>query len=486
MAPTVMGASSTAPSLQVRGLDGRSIELGTQALAGLTAQLHGRVLRPSDAGFDEAVTVWNGMVCKRPALVVQPLCAADVQAAVRFARERGLLLSVKGGGHHAAGTAIADGGLTLDMSRMRQVQVDPRRRLAHVQSGCRLGDVDGATQAHGLATVLGADADTGVAGLTLGGGFGWLTRRFGWAVDNLEEVEVVTADGELRRAADDENEALFWALRGGGGNFGVVTRFTFRLHEVGPMVTAGMMVWEATASDRVLDAYRHVTDAAPRELSVALTMRLAPQADKVPAYLRGRPVIGIVACHSGDAREADGLLAPFRKIPAQVDGITRKAYVDHQFVLGFPQPAGLHTYWKSEFLSGLTDGFFDAYKAASATPTSPLSQVILVQLGGAIADRPAEATAMGNRDAEYIMLANGTWPPGDPDSSHHIGWVRSAWEALRKYSVGGNYVNAHNADEEEERTLEAYRDGYARLARVKAQYDPDNFFRVNRNISPAT
>jgi FAD/FMN-containing dehydrogenase len=486
VAQTIAWASSSARSLQVSGLDGTPIELGAQTLATLTAQLHGRMLRPSDPGFDQAVTVWNGMVTKRPALVVQPLCAADVQAAVRFARERGLLLSVKGGGHHAAGTAIADGGLMLDMSRMRQVSLDPKRRLAHVQSGCRLGDVDGATQAQGLATVLGADADTGVAGLTLGGGFGWLTRRFGWAVDNLEEVELVTADGKLRRAAEDENQELFWALRGGGGNFGVVTRFTFRLHEVGPMVTAGMMVWEATAADRVLDVYRQVTQAAPRELSVALTMRLAPQAEKIPACLRGRPVIGIVACHSGDPAVADGLLAPFHKIPAQVDGVTRKAYVDHQVVLGFPQPAGLHTYWKSEFVARLSDGFFDAYKAASAEPTSPLSQVILVQLGGAIADRPADATAMGNRDAEYIMLANGTWPPGDPDSARHIGWVRSAWEELRPYSIGGNYVNAHNADEEEERTLEAYRGGYARLARVKAQYDRDNFFRVNRNISPAS
>ena len=485
MAQTV-ARESTAASLRVSALDGTSIELGAQALAAITAQLHGRVLRPSDAGFDEAVTVWNGMVSKRPALVVQPVCAADVQAAVSFASERGLLLSVKGGGHHAAGTAIADRGLMLDMSRMRQVAVDPRARLAHVQSGCRLGDVDSATQAHGLATVLGADADTGVAGLTLGGGFGWLTRRFGWAVDNLEEVEVVTADGELRRAAEDENEALFWALRGGGGNFGVVTRFTFRLHEVGPMVTAGLMVWEATAADRVLDVYRQVTEAAPPELSVALTMRLAPHAEKVPAHLRGRPVIGILACHSGDAGAADGLLAPFQKIPAQVDSISRRAYVDHQFVLGFPQPAGLHTYWKSEFLPSLSDGFFDAYKAVSAAPTSPLSQVVLFQLGGAIADRPADATAMGNRDAEYIVLANGTWPPGDPEGPRHIGWVRSAWEALRTYSIGGNYVNAQNADDDEERTLEAYRGGYARLARIKAQYDQDNFFRVNRNISPAS
>ena len=226
-------APASPKTFEVAAVDGSLIEIGERELAQLERRLRGRLLRPADPGYDAAVHIWNGMVTKRPALVVQPESAADIQAAVAFAREHGVLLSVKGGGHHAAGTALTDGGLTIDMGRMRSVVVDPERRLAHVQPGCRLGDVDNATQAHGLATVLGSDADTGVAGLTLGGGFGYLSRRFGWSVDNLVEAEVATADGELVRAAEDEHADLFWALRGGGGNFGVVTRFTFRLHEVG-------------------------------------------------------------------------------------------------------------------------------------------------------------------------------------------------------------------------------------------------------------
>jgi len=473
------------PALQISGLDGSMVALEAATLAQMSSRLSGRVLLPSDPGFEEAVLFWNGMIVKRPALVVQPLFAGDVSEAVRFAREHGLLLSIKGGGHGLGGTATAEGGLMLDMSRMRQVVVDPDRRLAHVQSGCRLGDVDGATQARGLATVLGSDADTGVAGLTLGGGFGWLSRRFGWAVDNLVEVEIVSASGELLRAAEDENAELFWALRGGGGNFGVVTRFTFRLHEVGPTVTGGLMMWKAADAERVLEAYRRVTETAPRELSVALSMRLAPQAARIPPALRGRPVVGILACHTGEASAASRDLAPLRQIPAAVGAVTRRSYVEQQFVLGFPQPAGFHQYWKSEFLGTLSDSFLETYRSSAAALESPLSQLVLFQLGGAVSDRLEDAVAMGNRDAHYIFLAAGTWRAEDLHAADHLRRVRSAWQALRPYSLGGNYVNAQNADDGEDRLHEAYRASFDRLARVKAAYDADNFFRVNRNISPA-
>lgn len=477
-------ARRVAQSIQLSGLDGAGVQVKSRTLAALASRLEGGILIPSDAGFDEAVRLWNGMIKKSPALVVQPVSAADVRETVAFARSNGVLLSVKGGGHHAAGTSLVDGGLTLDMSRLRSVVVDPERRLAHAQGGCRLGDVDRATQAHGLATVLGSDADTGVAGLTLGGGFGYLARRFGWAVDNLEEVEIITADGEVRRAAADENEDLFWALRGGGGNFGIVTRFTFRLHHVGPLITGGVMMWDASIAERVLEIYRKVTEAAPRQLSVALSMRYAPTAQAIPERLRGRPVVGILACHTGNEAQAARDLAPFRAVEAAVDTITRKPYVDQQFVLGFPQPAGFHQYWKSEFLPRLPDGFLDAYRRQASVSTSLLSQLVLFQLGGAVGDRDADATAMGNRDAEYIFFAAGTWRPDDPAGDTHLGWVRSTWEALKPYSSGGNYVNAHNEDEDEGRTRSAYRDSYARLAHVKAAYDPDNFFRMNRNIAP--
>lgn len=475
---------TTAPA-DIRGFNGAAVNVDAATIRAFASLLQGSILQPFEAGFDDAVRVWNGMVQHRPALVVQPVVTADVREAVAFAQTHRLLLSVKGGGHHNAGTAVAEGGVTLDMSRMRSVEVDPERRLAHVAAGCRLGDVDAATQAHRLATVMGSDADTGVGGLTLGGGFGYLSRRFGWTVDNLEEVEIVTAAGEVRRAAADENEDLFWALRGGGGNFGVVTRFTFRLHPVGPSVVGGVMMWPASVAASVLETYRRVTEAAPRELSVALTMRLAPFAEAVPERLRGRPVVGILACHSGDETQAALDLAPFREIEAAVDTIKRKPYVEQQFVLGFPQPAGLHQYWKSEFLGRLTDQFFDAYRSQAEGIGSPLSQLILFQLGGAVGDRDATATAMGNREARYIFFAAGTWRPDDPAPDAHLGWVRSAWEALAPFSTGGNYVNAHNGDEAEVGTRAAYRHSYDRLRRVKASYDPDNFFRMNRNIQPA-
>ncbi|HET9781491.1 MAG TPA: FAD-binding oxidoreductase [Candidatus Dormibacteraeota bacterium] len=478
-------ATAATGSADICGFNGGAVHVDAATIGALASRLRGNILRPFDTGFDEAVRVWNGMVQHRPALVVQPVAATDVCEALAFAQSHGLLLSVKGGGHHNAGTAVAEGGLTLDMSRIRSIEVDPERRLAQVAAGCRLGDVDGATQEYGLATVLGSDADTGVGGLTLGGGFGYLSRRFGWTVDNLEEVEIVTADGVVRRAAADENEDLFWALRGGGGNFGVVTRFTFRLHPVGPSVLGGAMMWPASFAASVLETYRSVTEAAPRELSVALTMRLAPFADVIPERLRGRPVVGILACHTGDETQATRDLAPFREIEAAVDTIKRKPYVEQQFVLGFAQPAGLHQYWKSEFLSRLPDQFLDVYRSRAEAIDSHLSQLILFQLGGAIGDRDAMATAMGNREARYIFLAAGTWRPEDPARDANIGWVRSSWEALARFSTGGNYVNAHNGDDEEVRTRAAYGHGYDRLRQVKGRYDPDNFFRMNRNIEPA-
>ncbi|HET7421500.1 MAG TPA: FAD-binding oxidoreductase [Candidatus Dormibacteraeota bacterium] len=479
-------SNAVAGAIDIRGRDGTEVQLNARLLAALASRLKGDILIPSDPGFDDAARLWNGMVRRRPALIVQPASVADVRETVTFALTNRILLSIKGGGHHAAGLALADGGLTLDMSRLRNVVVEPEPRLALVGAGCRLGDVDRATQDHGLATVLGSDADTGVAGLTLGGGFGSLSRQFGWTVDNLDEVEIVTADGEVHRAAADENEDLFWALRGGGGNFGVVTRFTYRLHPIGPLVTSGLMLWDASVAERVLETYRKVTEAAPRELMVALTMRLAPQADAVPERLRGRPVVGVLACHTGDPARVAHDLAPFRDIEAAVDTIGRKRYVDHQHVMGFPQPAGSHQYWKSEFLPQLRDGFLQAYRRQAEAISSPMSQLILFQLGGAIGDREAGATAMGNRDARYIFLAAGAWSPGDPDRDQHLGWVRSTWQALSPYSSGGNYVNAHNGDEEEERTQAAYRDGYERLRQVKSRYDPDNFFCTNRNIPPAS
>ena len=263
-------------TIELAGLDGGPVSLASEQLKDLDSRVQGRLLVAGDQGWNEAVAIWNGMAARLPAFVLQPTSAHDVAAAVSFAREHGLLVSIKGGGHNIAGTSIAEDGLVLDMSGMREVAVDPDARLAQVGPGCLLGEVDQATQAHGLATVLGFVSETGVAGLTLGGGFGYLARRFGWTVDNLAEVEVVGADGQLRTANRDQHPELFWALRGGGGNFGVVTRFSFRLHQVGPMITGGLIVWSAERADEVLAAYRELTESAPRELTAATIVRLAP------------------------------------------------------------------------------------------------------------------------------------------------------------------------------------------------------------------
>jgi FAD/FMN-containing dehydrogenase len=473
----------TTGTIEIAGLDGGPIKLTSEQLEDLDTRVQGRLLRPGDRGWNDAVSIWNGMAARLPALVLQPASAHDVAAAVGFARDNELLLSVKGGGHNIAGISIAEGGLVLDMSGMREVAVDPDAKVVHVGPGCLLGEVDQATQAHGLATVLGFVSETGVAGLTLGGGFGYLTRRFGWAVDNLAGVEVVTADGQLRTANRDENPELFWALRGGGGNFGVVTRFSFRLHEVGPMITGGLIVWSAERATEVLAAYRELTEQAPRELTAATIVRLAPPAPFLPQAWHGKPIVGIQVCHSGTNAEVD--LAPVRALGNPiVDLVGPKPYVALQSMLNVMEPKWLHRYWKAEFLPGLSSEFLDAFRSSALRVTSPLSQSVLFHLAGALNDREGDDGAVGNRDAHYIGGFNATWPPGVP-ADPHVAWARDGWERTRPFSTGGNYVNFQLAEDDSTRTTAAYGNNYQRLQRVKADYDPDNLFRVNRNIPPA-
>ncbi len=469
--------------MRMTGLDGQPVEVGQQALEELADRLAGEILLPEQPGFAEAVSIWNGTISKRPALVVQPVCAKDVGEAVHFARANGVLLSVIGGGHNVAGTSLTDGGLTIDMSRMRSVEVDPRRRMARVGGGCRLGDVDRATQAYGLATVLGSNSDTGVGGLTLGGGFGYLSRRFGLAVDNLEEVEIVTADGQVRRAAADENADLFWAVRGGGGNFGVVTGFTFRLHPVGPEITGGLIMWDGERADEVLTLYRDVTEAAPRELTVMLVVRAVPAVPFVPERYHGKPGIGMNLCHSGDPARAARDLAPIKAQRPIADIVGPRTYVDQQSILDPMQPKGLHSYWKTEFLPRLSQRVLSAIGGQATDIPAPLSLAVLVHLGGAVADAAPDETAFGTRRAEHGFIVAGTWEPDDPEPDRHRTWVRSAWEAIRPHSIG-NYVNGQMDDEDEIRLREAYGGNLGRLAKIKAVYDPENLFRSNRNIAP--
>ncbi len=471
--------------LRITGLEGDTRDVPRETLDTFAGGLDGSLLYANDEGFAEAVQLWNGMIKKRPVVVVQPATTRDVVRTVDFVRDNGLQLSIKGGGHNIAGLALSDGGMTLDMSRMKDVVVDVDARLARVGPGCTLGDVDRATQEHGLAAALGFVSLTGVAGLTLGGGFGYLARRFGWTVDDLEEVEIVTADGTLRRASRTANADLFWALRGGGGNFGVVTEFVYRLHEVGPDVTAGLIAWPASQADGVLDLFRKVTESAPPELTMVALMRNAPPAPWVPEAAHGTPIIALVVCHTGSLEHAAADLAPIRSHGQPLaDIIQVKPYVAQQSMLDATAPKGMHYYWKSEFLPGLSEGLLDTYKAQFVGLKAPANQIVLFQIDGALNDHPEDDGAMGNREAAFACVIQAMWREDDAAGDANREWVRSAWEALKPFSTGGNYINFQTEDEDDERTVESYRNNYERLETIKATYDPSNLFRMNRNIRP--
>jgi FAD/FMN-containing dehydrogenase len=451
----------------------------------LPPQLRGRLLLPSDAGFEDATRLWNGLIDKTPALVVQPADTADVVAAVNVARDHGLALSVRGGGHNIAGTALADGGLTIDMSRLRDVRVDPDARIATVQPGCLLRDVDSATQRHGLATPLGFISEVGVAGLTLGGGLGYLTRRFGWTVDNLLEVEIVTADGQVRRASRDEHADLFWAIRGAGANLGVVMSFTLRLHEVGPMVYGGLIAWPFERAGEILQAYRALTAEAPRELAVWMNMLRAPAAPFVPAQWHGERICAMAVCYSGDLDAVDDALAPIRAIGDPiVDLLAEQPYAQVQSYLDATEPKGMHYYWRTEYVAQLGDELLSTWRDLAAECPSPQTQMGILHLGGALNEHADDDGAVGNRDARYALGALGMWDAGVPGAEEFPAWVRGAWERFRAFSTGGSYINLQTADEGDERVRATYGANFDRVVDVKTAYDPDNLFRSNRNVRP--
>jgi FAD/FMN-containing dehydrogenase/pimeloyl-ACP methyl ester carboxylesterase len=451
----------------------------------LRERLDGPLLLPGEPAFGAATELWNAMIAKTPALVVQATGPDDVAAAVTFARDSELALSVRGGGHNIAGTALADGGVTIDMSRLRDVVVDPDAQTATVQPGCHLGDVDDATQPHGLATPLGFFSDVGVAGLTLGGGLGYLTRRFGWTVDNLLEVEIVTADGCARRASRDENADLFWAVRGAGGNLGVVTSFTFQLHEVGPTIYGGLIAWPFEQADEFLRAYRTLTTEGPAELTAFLMIARAPAAPFVPPAWHGRRICGLSICFSGDLRDAEAAIAPIRAIGDPiVDLLREQPYTELQSYLDATEPKGRHDYWRMEYLSELSDDLLAAFRNVAGDCPIPDGELGLLQLGGALNEHDADDGAVGNRDARYAWGVIGMWEPGDPDGDAHRRWVRGASDALKPFSTGGTYINFQTADEGADRVRAAYGANYDRLAAIKRAYDPDNLFRSNRNVPP--
>lgn len=471
--------------MKARATDGREIELTAEAVGALKARLQGPVVLPGDAGYDESRTVWNGMIDRRPAAVVRCLGVADVIACVQFATQHGLLLCVKGGGHNIAGLATADGGLMLDMSLMRGVFVDPQRRIARAQAGCLLGDVDRETQVHGLATVLGFVSLTGIAGLTLGGGFGYLTRRHGWTSDNVVAMEVVTAEGRVVRASGEENPDLFWALRGGGGNFGVVTAIEYRLFPVGPEVVGGVVAWPASEAPRVLELYRTMAASAPPELTLVTLLRPAPPAPWLPKEMHGQPIAGILACYSGRPEDGEKLVAPIKSFGKPVgDILVRRPYVQMQALLDATQPKGRRYYWKSEYLPGIEPALCEKVMAHAAKVRSPFSAVILFQLDGALNTLDDAHSAVGNRDARYVLNITASWQSPDDDAAN-VAWAREAWSDMKAFSTGGTYINFLTEDEGPDRTAAAFRGGLQRLAEAKAKWDPQNQFRANKNIEPA-
>ena len=473
-------------TIDIAALEGGRVNLASEQLDDLKSRIEGSLLEASDEGWDEAVLVWNGMMAALPALVVQPASARDVATAVGFARDHGLRLSIKGGGHNIAGTSVAEDGLMLDMSCMREVMVDPEARIAHVGPGCLLKDVDRATQEHGLATVLGFVSEVGVAGLTLGGGLGYLARRFGWGVDNLEEVEIVTADGEIRVANCDKYADLFWALRGGGGNFGVVTRFTFRLHEVGPIVYGGLIAWPFERADEILRAYRTITARAPRELALWMILLNAPPLPFVPTEWHGRKTCAMVVCYSGDLDKTDEALAPIRALGDPVVEVLQEwPYTQQQSFLDEGEPKGAHYDMKTEYVSELSDGLLDTVRDVFAECPLPEGQVGFLHVGGALNEHDAADGAVGNRDARFALGVIGMWEPGEPNADTFRRWIRDGWARVRPFSTGATYINFQAADEGEERTRAAYGANFDRLVQIKQQYDPDNLFRANRNIPPA-
>jgi len=451
----------------------------------LEEAIRGQVIGPDDSRYDDARALYNGMIDKRPRLVVRCADVADVMTAVNFAREEGWPLAIRGGGHNGAGLGSVDDGLVIDLSMLRSVRVDPDQRTVRVDPGCTSGDVDHATHAFGLAVPFGIVSTTGVAGLTLGGGTGYLTRKFGLTIDNLLEADVVLADGSFVRASESENPELFWALRGGGGNFGVVTSFLFRAHPVGT-VYAGPIFWEAKHAAAVMRAYRDFLPAAPEELGVFVGLKTVPPVDPFPAEHQGKHACAIIGAYNGSAADGRRALAPLLDAvpPPAFNWMEEMPFPAMQSLFDPFFPKGLQWYWKGDFVRSLPDDAIDAHIARAAEAPSALSLMHLYPIDGAVQRVPTDATAWSARDAAFSMVIAAI--DSEPHQAASLKrWGRDYWEAVHPFNLAGAYVNFMMDDEGEGRVEASYGENYHRLARAKAEYDPDNLFRVNQNIEPA-
>jgi FAD/FMN-containing dehydrogenase len=454
--------------------DGAEKVLEMAAVQHFAEGLRGRLLQRGDGGYDEARGVWNGMIDRRPALITRCAGPADVIAAVHFARDNGLLVSVKGGGHNITGNAVCDGGLMIDLAPMKSVRVDPMGRTARAEAGLTWGEYNRETQAFGLASTGGVVSTTGIAGLTLGGGLGWLMGKHGLSCDNLISADIVTADGDLLTASADQDPDLFWGLRGGGGNFGVVTSFEYQLHPVGP-VLAGMVVHPMTEAKKVLQFYRDFAAGCPDEMLAAAALMTAQD---------GAPVAVIIAAHIGDLATGERLMAPLRKFGSPLaDTIAPTSYVQLNTLFDAAVPyGGVHRYWKSSFLNKLGDELLDIMTGRAERMLSPMSMVLFFHMHGAAARADKNATAFGLRQDQwdYDVISQWTEPTEAPD---HIRWTRDYWTAVEPFATGEVYVN-HLDAEEATRIRAAYSSNYDRLVALKNRYDPTNLFRMNQNIRP--
>lgn len=455
---------------------------GTSVIPGF----EGWLLTPGDDGYDEARSVWNGAIDRRPGYIARCRGVSDVSAALRFAREHELPIAVRGGGHGVAGTAVCDDGLVIDLSAMKAVQVDPAARTVRAQAGVLWGELDAATQAFGLATTGGIVSHTGISGLTLGGGIGWLMRKHGLSIDNLLSAQVVTAEGQLVTASEREHPDLFWGLRGGGGNFGIVTSFTYRLHPVGPQVLAGPVLWAMEEGAEVLRFYRDFAHRAPREVNTIVNLRKAPPLPAFPNELHGRPVCGITMLYLGDPDEGERVLAPLRRFGRPLlDLVDVRPYTGLQSLVDATVPHGWHYYWKSIELGRLDDAVIDTMIEHSFRIRSPRTYSVMFHLGGAVAEVEEDATAYSHRGAAHNININGVWLPHETvAAAEETAWTREFFAVLEPHQTGA-YVNFLDRDDEA-RVRSAYGDEkYRRLAALKQRYDPENVFRLNHNIKPS-
>ena len=445
----------------------------------------GEVILPAGEGYDEACRMFNSMADRRPAVIARTASTDDVVAAVNHARERGLELAVRCGGHSVAGLSTCADGLLIDLAGMKQIEIDPDARIARTGGGVLWGEFDKATQEHALHTPGGRITTTGVGGFTTGGGYGWTSSKHGLTCDNLVSAEVVTADGRVLTASEDENEDLFWGIRGGGGNFGVVTRFDFRLHELGPVVLAGLAIWPLDRASEVQRAWRDYADGAPDELSTATVILTAPPEEFVPEHLRMQTAFGMAAMYVGDAEEGAPVIQPLKDLEPEVDLIQPMPYTDFQAILDPSAPKGYRNYWRGEYLSGLSDEAIDTFLGHAPETVGmspPFSQDIIFRIGQGVTAVADDATAFSHRGADYLFHPIAVWEdPGDDERV--IAANRAFAEAMRPYRTGGAYLNF---TPEEDRVRDAYGEAkYERLVALKDKYDPDNLFRRNQNIKPS-